>query len=485
MISRRLGFIVYINGLFLIALSAVMVLPMLVDYGSNNQDAGNFLACIVLVGGTGGFLVAGFRKTERERIVDRRTGYLLTVSAWLSISFFGSLPLLISSLNLSFTDAMFETVSGLATAGSTILTGLDTMPPGLLLWRSLLNWIGGIGIVGMALAVLPMLNVGGMQLFRSESSDVSGKPFPRVAEMARAVGSAYVGLTALSAFSLIAAGMSPFDAVNHAMAAIATGGFSTKDASVGFFDSVPIECILTASMIAGALPLSFYANFFVSGHRVLLEDQQISAFLKIWAVAVGAMVVWNVFQGMEPYHALRVSTFNVTSILTDTGFASTDFSTWGSFATGFFLMLYFVGGCAGSTSGGVKVFRWQLLFAGALRHLRQTLSPNRVQVVHYQHQAVENETLSAVRTFLFLYIITYVVLTLLVMATGLDLLSAMSSIAQAMAGAGPGLGPEVGPATTFAGVSTTAKWIIMSGMLLGRLELVTVYVVLLPEFWRG
>ncbi|MEF2073724.1 TrkH family potassium uptake protein [Consotaella aegiceratis] len=483
--SDRIGFVVYLNGLFLLALAATMILPMLVDYGTDNADAGNFLACIVLVGGVGAFLVAGFRKSEEQRVLDRRTGYLITVSAWLVVTFFGSLPLMFSSLGLSVTDALFETVSGLTTTGSTVLTGLDHMAPGLLLWRSLLNWIGGVGIVVMALAVLPLLGVGGMQLFLLESSDVSGKAYPRVAQMARAIGGAYLGLTAACAFALIACGMQPFDAINHAMAAIATGGFSTHDASIGYFDSPLIEVVLMLGMISGALPLVFYANFMARGRRVVLEDQQISAFFKILLLAIVVMTGWNIARGMEPVHALRVSAFNITSILTDTGFATDDFSAWGSFAVGFFFFLYFVGGCAGSTAGSVKIFRWQLLFPGAIRQLRQTLSPRRVLVVRYQHRRVDEETMSSVRNFLFLYLLTFAALSLLLMTTGLDLVTSLSSIAQAMAGAGPGLGPLVGPSTTFAALPDEAKWLVMTAMMLGRLELVTVYVVFLREFWEG
>ncbi|MCB8837313.1 TrkH family potassium uptake protein [Aurantimonas sp. VKM B-3413] len=476
-------FAIFVNGLLLIGLGASMLVPALVDFGTNNRDAENFVICALLVGGTGSLFAAAFRQ-HRTGTLDRRTGYLITLTAWLSVSFFGSLPLAVSSLNISMTDALFETVSGLTTTGATVLSGLDTTAPGLLLWRSLLQWIGGIGIVVMALAMLPLLHVGGMQLFLSESSDVSGKTFPRVGQFARAIGAVYVGLTLACTAGLMVAGMGAFDAVNHAMAAIATGGFSTKDASVGFYNSVGIEVVLIVFMTAGALPLVVYASLLMRGRRAILEDGQVFGFLKVLAVAIGAATVWNISQGMEPFLALRVSAFNVTSVLTDTGFATTDFSTWGSFAIGLFFVLYFIGGCAGSTAGAIKIFRWQILFVSALRHLKTTLSPSRILVLRYQQKQIDGDTIAAVRNFFFMYLITFVVLSLAAMATGLDFLSSTSAVAQGMANAGPGLGPVVGPATNFGHVPEAAKWVVMAAMLLGRLELATVYVVLLPDFWK-
>ncbi|WP_412052031.1 TrkH family potassium uptake protein (plasmid) [Hoeflea sp. Naph1] len=460
-----------------------MLVPTIVDAGLYPRDAEAFLMSAAVTGGVGGMLFVAFRNPEFG-VLDRRTGFLLTVSAWMAVCFFGALPFLFSSLDISFTDAMFETVSGLSTTGATVLSGLDDMAHGMLLWRSLLQWIGGVGIIVMAIAMLPMMRVGGMQLFQRESSDVSGKPFSRVNQLARAIGLVYLGLTFACTISLMLTGMNFFDAINHAMTTIATGGFSTKDASVGYFDSVEIELVITVFMTLSALPLVFYASIFLRGRRALAEDEQIHAFLKILLVAIVLCTVWNISQGMDALVALRVSAFNVTSILTDTGFATTDFSTWGSFAVGLFFLLFFVGGCAGSTSGAIKIFRWQILFASAKAHLKTTFSPSRVVVLKYQQRLVDPDTLGAVRNFLFIYITTFAVLSLAVMATGLDFLSSTSAIAQAMANAGPGLGPVVGPATNFESVAPTAKWLIIAGMLLGRLELVTAYVVILPEYWR-
>ncbi|TNE40637.1 MAG: TrkH family potassium uptake protein [Sphingomonadales bacterium] len=480
----QLYFVGYANGIFLVALATAMLIPAIIDATNNARESMTFAISATISGGVGGLLVIALRGTG-NMLFGRHTGFLLTVSAWITLSFFGSLPLLLSSLGLSLADAVFETVSGLTTTGATVLTGLDTMGSGLLLWRSLLQWIGGVGIVVMAIAMLPMMRVGGMQLFQMESSDVSGKLFARVSELARVTGAVYVGLTLACAVGLMFAGMDLFDAVNHAMATLATGGFSTKDASVGYYDSVAIEAVIIVFMVAGALPLVAYANFFMRGRRAILEDEQIVTFLKVLATAILLTFYWNVSQGMEPVLALRASAFNVTSILTDTGFATTDFSTWGSFAVGLFFVLFFIGGCAGSTAGAIKMFRWQILFSGARAHLKTTLSPNRVVVLNYRGQSVDPDTLGAVRNFLFVYLVTFIALSLLVMVTGLDFLSATSSIAQAMANAGPGLGPVVGPGTNFESIPTAAKWIIALAMILGRLEVATVYVLLLPDFWKS
>ncbi|TPW26468.1 TrkH family potassium uptake protein [Pararhizobium mangrovi] len=483
MTSERLHFVLFINGVFLMAMAATMLIPGAVDLVSGRiRDAINFGTCTVVVGIVGSSLAAGFHRPD-FRLPDRRTGYLVTVTAWLSASLFGALPLYFSSLKITYIDAVFETVSGLTTTGATVLSGLDTMPDGLLLWRSLLNWIGGVGIIVMALSILPALAVGGMQLFHSESSDISEKPFPKVRQLTRMIAIVYVSLTIACIACLVMAGMPVFDAVNNAMATIATGGFSVKDASIGFYNSVPIEIILEIFMMAGGLPLAFYAVILVQRGRTRVFDQQIKPFMLTTAAAIALATLWNISQGMEPPEALRGSAFNVISVITSTGFVTSDFSSWGSFAVGLFFMLYFVGGCAGSTAGGIKVFRWQLLFSGMSASLRRMLSPNAIIATRYQGKPVEESEISAVRNFFFLYLITFAAIAVALTATGLDFLTAFSASAQAMGNIGPGLGPIVGPATNYESISQTAKVLISLGMLLGRLELATFYVVLLPTFW--
>ncbi|MGR6467194.1 TrkH family potassium uptake protein [Rhizobium sp. PAMB 3182] len=480
----RIRFVLFLNGLFLWPLATMMLVPAIVDLADYNYgDARNFAISAVITGAVGALLVLAFREQHFD-VTDRRTGFLITVSAWLLAVFFGCIPLLGSSQHIGFTDAMFESVSALTTTGSTILVGLDNMPRGLLLWRSLLQWLGGVGIIVMALSFLPALRVGGMQLFQSESSDISGKPFPKISQMVRAILFVYLSLTLACVIAMMFAGMPAFDAINHAMATIATGGLSTKDASIGYYRSVPIEVVTEIFMVAGALPLGSYAVFLVNRGKKPFVDDQVKAFLIVLATAIGLCTVWNISQGMIPREALRLSAFNVTSVITDTGFATSDFSTWGSFAVGLFFMLYLIGGCAGSTAGSIKIFRWQILFAGVIRGLKSMLYPNSVMRVRYQGSAVDEAVVSNVRNFFFVYIVTLFVLSMLVMATGVDFLSATSAVAQGMANAGPGLGPLVGPSTNFSAIPELAKWWIMAAMILGRLELMTFYVMLIPAFWR-
>ncbi|RCK48323.1 hypothetical protein TH25_14790 [Thalassospira profundimaris] len=476
-------FVLFVNGLLLIILACAMVVPMMVDLGLANSDwwafAGSSGTCCFV----GASLALSCRGLSDR--LNARAGYLLTVSAWVSVSLFGALPLYFSTLGLSFTDAYFETMSALTTTGSTVLSGLDTMAPGLLLWRSLMQWIGGVGIVVMAMMLLPMLRVGGMQLFRTESSDISGKPVARVVQMAALTVAVYVGLSVLCAIGYDLAGMGAFDAINHAMATIATGGYSTKDASIGYFNSVGIEMVGIVFMAAGALPLIFYAHLFTKGSRAFFQERQVLVFLCILTVAILLMTTWNVTNNHMPvWHALRVSAFNVTSVLTDTGFATSDFGAWGSFAIGLMFMLMLIGGCAGSTAGGIKVFRWQILGAGLLRQLRQMVRPNQILLTRYAGRAVDEPTILGVRNFFFIYMMTLLILSLAVMATGPDFLSAISLVAQGMANAGPGLGVLGGPSGNFEALSDPTKWILILAMLLGRLELMTVYVLFIADYWR-
>lgn len=483
-LGSPIRFVLFVDGLLLLILAAAMSVPLALDLASGNRDWHGFAWSAALTAYVGGSFALSCRGHEAS--VDRRVGYLLTVSAWLLVGVFGSLPLYFSTLSLSYTDAFFETMSGLTTTGSTVVVGLDSLPPGLLLWRSLLQWFGGIGIVVMAIVLLPVLRTGGMQLFSAESSDISGKPWSRPLQIAGITTTVYVGLTLLCAIAYGAAGMGGFDAVNHAMTTLSTGGYSTKDASIGYYNSFAIELVAVVFMVAGSLPLVWYARLIMDRSRKpRRESQQIPALLAILVVAVFLTTAWNVFaNGTSYWTALRVSLFSVTSILTDTGFVTGDFSAWGSFPLGLFFCLYLVGGCAGSTAGSIKIFRWQILVTGLTHQLKRMFQPHRVLLVRYGGQFVEDETLHAVRNFFVLYMMTLLAFAVLVMMTGIDFLSSFSAVAQAMANAGPGLGEIGGPAGNFAAFSDPAKWLLVGAMLLGRLELTTVYVLLLADYWR-
>ena len=474
----------FVDGVLLLVIAAGMLVPMAVDAATASGDWSSFAISAAITAYAGGSLVLSFGGASGE--LDLRSGFLLTVSGWLIVAAFGSLPFLFAPQAATVTDAFFETMSGLTTTGSTVFVGLDHFPPGLLLWRSMLQWLGGAGIVVTAILLLPVLSVGGMQLFRTESSDISDKFVPRLHQIARLTVVAYVGLSVACAVAYSIAGMSVFDAINHAMTTVSTGGFSTRDASIGAYNSVAVECVGTVFMIAGALPLAWWARLAIQRRRVLVEERQVPAFLAIYAVAVALLTVWNVCANHVPFgQALRATAFNVASILTTTGFATTDYSAWGSFAVGLFFMLMLIGGCAGSTAGAIKVFRWQILLAGMMRHFRTMLSPHRVLIARYGDRRVDEGMVESVRNFFFMYVLSFLVLSLAVMATGLDFLSSTSAVAQAMANAGPGLGPVVGPAANFGSLAAPAKWLLALAMLLGRLELSTVYVMLFGVYWRS
>lgn len=482
MITERYQFILYINGILLVVLAGTMTIPALVDFSANNDDGWVFVASAMITLFFGGLLILGNRQEPSE--VSGKFIFLFTVTAWFLVTLFGALPLWLSSLQLSFTDAFFETMSGITTTGASVLSGLDNMPPGILIWRSLLNWFGGIGIVAMGMILLPALRVGGMQLFKSESS-ISEKTMPRAFQLVVATAITYFLLTLLCAICLTAAGMGGFDAVNHAMAALATGGFSTKDASVGYFDSPAIEFVLIIFMTAGALPLIYFVQIALRRNIETFRNEQVKGFFLVLGVAILAMTVWNVLANETPFlTSLRHSAFSVTSILTDTGFVTADFSTWGSFAIGLIFVLYFIGGCAGSTAGGIKIFRWQILMRACANQLKSTSSPSRVVLLKYEGRTVDAAMIDSVRNFFFLYLLTFTVLSLAVMMTGLDFISSTSAVAESMANAGPGIGSVVGPATNFGSIPTEAKWILSLAMLFGRLELVTIYVLFMPDTWR-
>lgn len=413
-----------------------------------------------------------------------RQMFLLTSMSWVAVCAFGALPLALSDHGLRYVDAFYEATSGLSTTGGTVIVGLDTMTPGILLWRALLNWLGGIGIIAMAIVALPFLRVGGMQLFRTESSDKSEKPFAQSRHLALAILAVYLALSLASALLFHLSGMRWFDAICHAMAAVSTGGFSTRDASLGAFPNLGTYWAATVSMISGALPLTYYVRVLQRGGRAMW-DSQVWVFLAVLAVCIGAMTLWvEATQDMPFWTGLSHAAVNVTSIITATGFVSTDYSLWGGFAVTAFFSFYFIGGCTGSTSGSIKIFRWQILSMSIYNQFRQMIHPHRVVRLVYNEQVVGQDVIGSVVSFVFAYIASFALLSVALSALGLDFVTSVSAVAAALAGAGPGLGPIVGPAGTYAPLPDAAKWILSLAMLLGRLEIFTLLVIVLPDFWR-
>ena len=477
--------IVLVTGVLLSTLAAAMLLPAFADAMAGNPDWRVFMATAATTGLAGGGLFLSTR--GRTGGLSTRQAMLMTVAVWLALVAFGALPYVWSGVVDSYTDAFFESMSGLTTTGATVIVGLDFAPPGILLWRAIQQWLGGLGIIVMAVSVLPMLQIGGMQVFRAEAFDTPEKILPRAREISGSMTRIFAGLTAVCALLYWLAGMTAFDAVAHAMTTVATGGFSTHDASMGFFESDLIDWIAVTFMVLGSLPFLLYVAM-ANGRppSVLWRDGQVRVFLGILGTAI--LIAWAIAVGgdhADPATALRLAAFNVTSIMTGTGYATTDYGAWGGHSVAFFFALMFIGGCAGSTSCGIKIFRFQVLSEELRAHVNNTVYPHGMFVKRFNERPIDARVSASVRSFFFLYIASVFLVALALAMTGLDFTTALSGAGTAISNVGPGLGPIIGPSGNFEPLNETAKWILSFGMLLGRLELFTVLVLFLPRFWRG
>ena len=475
--------IAFVLGILLSILAVAMLIPAAVDAIIGHPDWQVFTAAAGVTLFVGGGLLLTSRSGWQGFSI--RQAFVMTNLAWLVIAMFGALPFAFSELELSYTDAFFESMSGVTTTGSTVLTGLDSAPPGILLWRALLQWLGGIGIIVMAVAIMPVLQVGGMQLFRVEAFDTD-KVLPRAAEIAGAIALLYVALTGFAATVYWILGMTGFEAVAHAMTSIATGGFSTSDLSIGKFENPAIHWWASIFMIMGSLPFVLYLRAVRGNFLVFLRDSQVKVFLAILLVAVGMTAFWlwrTEVMGLD--NALRYSAFNVISVMTGTGYATADFGQWGGFVMTVMFLVMFIGGCAGSTTCGIKIFRFQVLHASAKVQLLRLMQPSGVFIPYYNQRPISEAVSASVMGFFFLFVTCFAILAALLGLIGLDLVTSLSGAATAIANVGPGLGSIIGPAGTFAPLPNEAKWLLSAGMLLGRLELFTVLVLILPSFWRG
>ena len=476
--------ILYIIGILLVTLALAMMVPAVVDavIGGPNWQVFTVSAAVTL------FFAVSLILTTRSRgaSLNIRQTFLLTTVCWIFISFFAALPLHFSGLELSFTDSFFETMSGITTTGATVIVDLDKAQPGILLWRALLQWLGGIGIIVVAVAVLPMLQVGGMQLFKTEAFDTPDKVLPRAAQIAGSIGAIYVGMTFIWTAALWGAGMAGFDALCHAMTTIATGGFSTADASVGHWDNATIDWIITLGMIAGSLPFIGYVRFVAGDFGALARDSQVRWFLSILLVSIVWISFWHWQHSLDRglLESVRYTAFNTVSIMTGTGYATTDFDSWGGMVRVSMLLLMFVGGCAGSTTCGIKIFRLQVLYASSRTQMLRLLRPHGVFIPYYNGKPIPEAVSESVMGFFFLFMLCFALLAVSLGALDLDFVTAISGAASAIANVGPGLGPIIGPAGNYASLPDAAKWLLSAGMLLGRLELFTVLVLIVPAFWQ-
>lgn len=474
----------HILGILLSLLAAAMVIPAAVDYVYGYPDWTGFLVAgaITLFFGFG--LLLSTRVTSEEKF-GLRQAFLLTNGAWIMIGIFGALPFMLATNSMGLTNAVFESVSGITTTGSTVIPTIEAMSPGVLVWRALLQWLGGIGIIVMAMAVLPMLSIGGMQLFKTESYETPDKVVPRAAELAGGIFFVYSSLTLIWALMLYGAGMPGFDAITHAMTTLATGGFSTRTSSIGAFDNALVEWVVVFGMIVGSLPFVHYLAFSRGGWQNLTRDPQVRWFLALVGGVVGLICIQLIIRhGYAMPEALRLSAFNTVSMMTGTGYGSADFNAWGGSATVLLLICMFIGGCAGSTTCGIKMFRFQVLAANARIQVSRLLRPHAVVVAYYNNRPVSEQVIDAVMGFFYLYILCFVVVAGLLGLAGLDLETALSGAATSISNVGPGLGETIGPAGNFSTLPGFAKWVLCGAMIVGRLELFTVLVMLAPGFWR-
>jgi trk system potassium uptake protein len=473
----------HIVGFIMIAMGAVMLLPAAVDLMDGNPHWQAFVASSLVTLFIGGLLTVGGHE-KSEVLLSIKSAFLLTGLCWIVVAAVGALPLL--AVGLNYTDAFFESMSGLTTTGSTVISGLDQLPRGILLWRSLLNGAGGLGIIVMAIIMLPLLRVGGMQLFQSESSERSEKVFPRAAELVANIAAVYGVLIAACGVLYAIFGMTAFDALCHALTTVATGGFSTHDESFGFFKNPALEWIAVVFMMAGSIPFVLTIQAFRGRMAPLWLDRQVHAFVAFVVAVSLIMAVWlMITSDMSWLTALRLAAFNVVSIVTTTGYASADYTAWGSFAVGVFFILMFVGGCSGSTSGAIKTYRLQIMGLVVRRHFMLLTSPHRIVPITYNGRPLAADVPFSVMAFLAVYLALTGFFATILAALGLDPVTAISSSVQAMGNIGPGLGDIVGPAGNFATLPDAAKWILSFQMLLGRLELFTVLVLFMPEYWRS
>ncbi|MDG1415137.1 MAG: TrkH family potassium uptake protein [Alphaproteobacteria bacterium] len=472
-----------IVGYLLGILALAMLVPAAYELLLQSPNWTSFVISAAITGFAG--ITLSLTTRTKKPVFSVRHAFVFTTVAWASVCLFGAMPFVFGDLGLSLGEAVFEATSGITTTGSTVMTGLDLLSPGFLLWRALLQWLGGVGIVVTAMSLLPALQIGGMQLFRTESFEQTEKLLPRAGELSLKIIQVYVSLTLLAGLVYALLGMSPFDAVVHAMTSIATGGFSNHDSSFAHFESAAIEGAAIVFMLAGSLPFLLYIRLSRREMSALRGDSQMWTFLMLVGVGIALLTLWQVISSVAPFpEALRHAAFNTTSIITGTGYASADYSAWGAFPNALLLVAMFIGGCAGSTSCGIKVFRFQVLYITSVAQVRRLAEPRRVRVTYYNRKPLTDEVAESVQVFFFLFILTFGVLAAALGFMGLDMVTAISSAATAVANVGPGLGPVVGPSSTFASLPEAAKWMMAAGMLLGRLELFSVLVLLVPSFWR-
>jgi len=474
----------FLIGILLIVLGASMLAPYSIQvlYKENSHSFISSSFVTIFIG-----ILFVLANLEKEFKLNLRQTFLFSTLAWVMVAIFGSLPFLLSANEFTISEAFFESMSGITTTGATIISDLDNSPKSILLWRAIMQWLGGIGIVVMAITILPLLKVGGMQLFKMEGPDTTEKILPRTFEVAAIIISTYIVLTFFCGLFYWLFGMTIFDSICHAMTTIATGGFSTHNDSIGFFKNSNIEIIASIFIILGSIPFISYLKFSQGNRKIFFNDVQIKGLIYLLAVSIVIMFLYLLFINFESslIDKIRISSFNVISILSGTGYVTDDFGLWGKFSLVFFLFLMFIGGCAGSTACGIKIFRLQMLLIFLKDQIKKLIYPNSVIITKYNNQKISDDFIKSVIIFIFTFLFIFLIIAMLLSVSGLDFITSISGAASSISNVGPGLGDLIGPNGNYKMLPDLSKWILAAGMLLGRLELFAVLVLFFPSFWRN
>ena len=469
-------------GILLIILGVAMTVPVVFQLIYNEFDSTFVISGIITI--TFGILFY-LSNIDHLKLINTQQAFILTALSWLSIAAFGSLPFFFSELNLSITDSFFESMSGITTTGATILNNIESSPKGILMWRSMLQWLGGIGVILMAITLMPIMNIGGMQLLKISAYDTSDKILPKSKEISKRLITVYITLTFLCALFYKIFGMNNFDSLTHSMTTIATGGFSNYDQSIGYFNNAYIEIVSIIFILLGSIPFILYIKFISDDKKIIFKDEQVKLFFKLTFVSILVLFIYLVIVNRDIFEIhLRSVVFNVVSILTGTGYVTKEFDQWGNFPLIFFLILMFIGGCAGSTTCGIKIFRVHILYYFIRNQLIKIIYPRAIINLKYNNSKVEDKLIASIISFIYLYILIFFLLASMLTLTGLDFITSISGAASSLSNVGPGLGSEIGPNSNYSGIPDQSKWLLSIGMILGRLEIFAILIIFLPSFWR-
>ena len=469
-------------GILLIILGIAMIVPLAFQLIYKELDSTFVVSGIITI--TFGVLFF-LSNIDHLKSINTQQAFLLTALSWLSIAVFGSLPFFFSELNLSITDSFFESMSGITTTGATILSNIENSPKGILIWRAMLQWLGGIGVILMAITLMPIMNIGGMQLLKISSYDTSEKILPKSKQISLRLIMVYLILTLFCAIFYKIFGMNFFDSITHSMTTIATGGFSNYDQSIGYFNNPYIEIISILFILLGSIPFILYIKFISDDKKIIFKDEQVKLFFKLSLFSILILFFYLIIfnKDISQVH-IRSVIFNVVSILTGTGYVTKEFDQWGNFPLIFFLILMFIGGCAGSTTCGIKVFRVHILYYFIRNQLLKIIYPRAIINLKYNNNKVDDKLIASIISFIYLYILIFFVLASLLTLTGLDFITSISGAASSLSNVGPGLGNEIGPNSNYSGIPNQSKWLLSFGMILGRLEIFAILIIFLPSFWR-